>query len=143
MSGSTGSNGFNLSTVFDTVAKAVPDAEFVIWRDRRVRSAQVKEGGHRCSQHPLAAGPRAKRARPPPTEPSGDDLYILYPGGTTGMPKGVLWRNEDVYIAARGGRPAGSNVAYESYDDIAQAAVNGLGGMRMLMIPPLMHGAAQ
>ena len=31
------------------------------------------------------------------TELSGDDLYILYTGGTTGMPKGVMWRNEDLY----------------------------------------------
>ncbi len=30
-------------------------------------------------------------------EKSGDDLYILYTGGTTGMPKGVMWRNEDLY----------------------------------------------
>ncbi|MGZ4795022.1 MAG: acyl-CoA synthetase [Acidimicrobiia bacterium] len=30
-------------------------------------------------------------------EKSGDDLYILYTGGTTGMPKGVMWRNEDLF----------------------------------------------
>ena len=33
----------------------------------------------------------------PRAEKSGDDLYILYTGGTTGMPKGVMWRNEDLY----------------------------------------------
>ncbi len=33
----------------------------------------------------------------------GDDLYILYTGGTTGMPKGVLWRQEDIFFAAMGG----------------------------------------
>src|SRR5215217_2436560 len=40
----------------------------------------------------------------PPEEPSADDLYVLYTGGTTGMPKGVLWRQGDIYPAALGGR---------------------------------------
>src|SRR5262245_60818509 len=39
----------------------------------------------------------------PPQGLSPDDLYILYTGGTTGMPKGVLWRQEDIYLAAMGG----------------------------------------
>ena len=34
---------------------------------------------------------------------SSDDLYIAYTGGTTGMPKGVLWRHEDIFFGAMGG----------------------------------------
>src|SRR5207249_8073591 len=34
---------------------------------------------------------------------SPDDLYVLYTGGTTGMPKGVMWRAEDIFFAAMGG----------------------------------------
>ena len=77
-------------------------------------------------------------------EPSGDDLYILYTGGTTGMPKGVLWRQHDIFMSAMGGRPfmAGGQPLH-SYEDLA-AQVRAQGGFRsMLLIPPLMHGAAQ
>ena len=34
---------------------------------------------------------------------SSDDHYVLYTGGTTGMPKGVLWRHEDIFFGAMGG----------------------------------------
>jgi 3-oxocholest-4-en-26-oate---CoA ligase len=34
---------------------------------------------------------------------SSDDVYVAYTGGTTGLPKGVLWRHEDIFFAALGG----------------------------------------
>ena len=76
-------------------------------------------------------------------EPTGDDLYILYTGGTTGMPKGVLWRNDDIYVTSMGGTPFGTSEPFASYDAIAQAARDAGGTMKLLMIPPFMHGAAQ
>ena len=42
-------------------------------------------------------------------ERSGDDHYVLYTGGTTGMPKGVVWRQEDVFYALGGGIDAYTN----------------------------------
>ena len=54
-----------------------------------------------------ALAARRRRARSD-VRCSPDDLYILYTGGTTGMPKGVLWRQADIFIGALGGRgPAG------------------------------------
>jgi 3-oxocholest-4-en-26-oate---CoA ligase len=72
---------------------------------------------------------------------SPDDLYILYTGGTTGMPKGVLWRQHDIFIGAMGGRPFGQPEPFADLDAIVEASVNG--GAKMMSVAPLMHGAAQ
>ena len=72
---------------------------------------------------------------------SPDDLYILYTGGTTGMPKGVLWRQHDIFIGAMGGRPFGQKDPFPSLEAIVEASV--AGGARMMSVAPLMHGAAQ
>ena len=75
--------------------------------------------------------------------PSGDDLYILYTGGTTGMPKGVLWRQHDIFLSSMGGRPWGSDIALASHDELAEKVRASGGAMSMVMVPPFMHGAAQ
>ncbi|MFL6021724.1 MAG: AMP-binding protein, partial [Marmoricola sp.] len=79
----------------------------------------------------------------PLPEALGEDAFLLYTGGTTGMPKGVIWRQHDVYVAAMGGRPFGSADPFTSYEQIAEAARNGNGGICLLMTAPFMHGAAQ
>jgi fatty-acyl-CoA synthase len=78
----------------------------------------------------------------PPVQPSPDDLYILYTGGTTGMPKGVLWRQHDIFRAAMGGRTYGTWELVESTDHLI-GRVLPTDGVRVMSIPPLMHGAAQ
>lgn len=70
-----------------------------------------------------------------PNDLSPDDLYILYTGGTTGMPKGVLWRQEDIFIAAMGGP-----VPPKTIEEVVERARTG--GLRSLPAPPFMHGAA-
>src|SRR4029077_1035010 len=78
----------------------------------------------------------------PPVEPPPDDLYVLYTGGTTGMPKGVLWRQHDIFMSAFGGRNMATGELTQSYDEIAKR-VKPTPGARILPPPPLMHGAAQ
>src|SRR3954451_2385551 len=68
---------------------------------------------------------------------SPDDLYILYTGGTTGMPKGVLWRQHDIFLSVMGGR-AGTE-PHDSVDSIVEVAKTG--AMRVLPAAPFMHGA--
>lgn len=82
---------------------------------------------------------RAASAERPPLEWSPDDLYILYTGGTTGMPKGVLWRQHDVFVAALGGRRR-DGTPVESLDEILERAQSPV--IRSLPAPPFMHGAA-
>ena len=68
-----------------------------------------------------------------------DDFYIVYTGGTTGAPKGVLWRQADFLVAALGVRRRdGSDFA--SMDEIIEPARRR--NLRALPAPPLMHGAA-
>ncbi|KMO84729.1 acyl-CoA synthetase [Mycolicibacterium chubuense] len=81
-------------------------------------------------------------ADPPPVEPSPDDLYVLYTGGTTGMPKGVLWRQHDIFMTSFGGRSLYTGEAARSYDDIATRCAESP-GTTLMVLPPLMHGAAQ
>jgi acyl-CoA synthetase (AMP-forming)/AMP-acid ligase II len=70
---------------------------------------------------------------------SADDVYILYTGGTTGMPKGVMWRAEDVFFGAFGGGGVGNEIT--SPEEIADRARDGI-GTRCLPACPFMHGTA-
>ncbi|KAA1248774.1 acyl-CoA synthetase [Mycobacterium simiae] len=73
--------------------------------------------------------------------PSPDDLYVLYTGGTTGMPKAVLWRQHDIYMNAMGGRAFGTAEMVTSLEEIVERSRPG--GPGSMTAAPLMHGAAQ
>jgi fatty-acyl-CoA synthase len=71
---------------------------------------------------------------------SPDDLYVLYTGGTTGMPKGVMWRGEDIFFAALGGGNYGGpgiTAPEQIQDSIGEHQ------MCSMAFAPLMHGNAQ
>jgi acyl-CoA synthetase (AMP-forming)/AMP-acid ligase II len=73
---------------------------------------------------------------------SGSDLYILYTGGTTGLPKGVVWRHEDVFYALGGGVDPTTNTRIERPEQMVEKGRAGF-PMTFLPIAPLMHGATQ
>jgi len=83
-------------------------------------------------------------ARPPIGARSGDDLYLLYTGGTTGRPKGVMWRHEDIYFASLGGRgtPSQGVPALERPEDVRGRALGVDPIRRRLPLCPLIHGGA-
>lgn len=74
----------------------------------------------------VAVGPR-----------SGEDRYLLYTGGTTGQPKGVVWRQRDLFFAALGGGRPGEEPATDHVEVVAAAVA---GRRRCLPASPFLHG---
>jgi len=106
-----------------------------------LRSHLVLEDGTRAPAGPgrpyeeaLAAQPGARGFGPR----CGDDRYLVYTGGTTGLPKGVLWRHEDLFrnvvCALLGEIETPEAIATRGDDPF---------GMRTLTLSPLMHGGGQ
>jgi 3-oxocholest-4-en-26-oate---CoA ligase len=75
-------------------------------------------------------------------ERSADDIYLLYTGGTTGFPKGVMWRHEDIYRVLLGGTDFATGEFVKDEYDLAKAAAANPPMIRY-PIPPMIHGATQ
>ena len=75
-------------------------------------------------------------------ERSADDIYLLYTGGTTGFPKGVMWRHEDIYRVLFGGTDFATGEFVKDEHDLAKAAAANPPMIRY-PIPPMIHGATQ
>ena len=72
---------------------------------------------------------------------TGDDLYILYTGGTTGMPKGVLWRQADILLSVLGGEKEKTGEPISSLAEFVARAQRA--EHTVLIAPPFMHAAGQ
>jgi acyl-CoA synthetase (AMP-forming)/AMP-acid ligase II len=76
-------------------------------------------------------------------ERSPDDIYLLYTGGTTGYPKGVLWRHEDVWRTLGGGIDFATGEPLADEWEQIRRGTAGPTGMVRLAFAPLIHGSAQ
>ena len=104
----------------------LPDVRLVLQVDDG-SGADLLPGAVRYEEALAAATPR------PPEGLSPDDLYVLYTGGTTGMPKGTLWRQEDFLATCLGITGPADEVV---------AAAGRRSHLATLPSAPLMHGAA-
>jgi fatty-acyl-CoA synthase len=119
--------GSSFASVLDEIRDDVPSLRLLL---------QVRDDHH----HDLLPGAvwyedalAGASSQPPPVSASPDDLYILYTGGTTGMPKGVLWRQGDALVECFGASRTATRL-----DDFVEAAT---GMRRAVLAPPFMHGA--
>lgn len=73
---------------------------------------------------------------------TNDDEYVIYTGGTTGMPKGVVWRHEDIFFAGIGG---GDPMRLNGFVSSPAELIDRIIDFEMLTLPlaPMMHAAAQ
>jgi 3-oxocholest-4-en-26-oate---CoA ligase len=111
----------------------------------RLRHVVVLEDGgdaHRGDATPYEDALAAAGSKRPALSRSGDDLYILYTGGTTGTPKGVMWRHEDIFFAALGGGGFGQP-PIQTPEELATRVWPEDGRVTSLTLAPIMHGAAQ
>ncbi len=80
----------------------------------------------------------------PPWGRRGDDLLLLYTGGTTGMPKGVMWRQDDLFnVLGAGGQALLGIPPVTSVEELADRLNPDERGLVMLVACPLMHGTGQ
>ncbi|MBL4907773.1 MAG: AMP-binding protein, partial [Sneathiella sp.] len=84
---------------------------------------------------------KAASTEKPATNPSPDDLYMIYTGGTTGMPKGVLWKQSDFLASMLGGRHEDGTPITE-IQEFADKAIHSKTSSS-LAAPPYMHGTGQ
>ncbi|MFP3899597.1 MAG: acyl-CoA synthetase [Acidimicrobiia bacterium] len=115
----------SLEATVASVVDALPDVRFTL----------VTGDDHEAA---LAAAPADR----PAVERRDDDHYIMYTGGTTGMPKGVVWRHDDAFFACiGGGDPMRTSGPVERPDQLPERIVDQ--PVVYMSLAPLMHAAAQ
>ena len=123
--------------VVEAVAPKVPGLDTFVVVDDGSGAERGSYGGVDYEAALSAAGPERDFA---PRSP--DDVYMLYTGGTTGYPKGVVWRQEDVWRVLGGGIDFLTGIPVADEWSQSKRGVE-TGGMVRLCLAPLIHGNAQ
>ena len=150
----------NYRYVDDELSYLLADSDAImVVHDAPVRDRAVRVAGDLTAVDVDDLGAALTAASPARDfgERSPDDHYVLYTGGTTGMPKGVVWRQEDIFFGALGGgNPGGPPIT--APEDIARSVVdNPAQRLRAFLAPdepgpaqyvalalgPLMHASGQ
>jgi len=118
-------------------AQDAPDLDLFVVLEDRIEHTAARNGALQATPYEVALAQASPDRDFPPR--SSDDLYVLYTGGTTGMPKGVLWRSEDIFEAAM--RVGRSPAPLSAPEDLTRHLTQP--GAAALLLAPLMHGAAQ
>ena len=139
----TSSRVLHERTYAPLVAACMPKHDKLRVARGHARRARTRRRVRRRRRTAGCCGTTRSAARAPTatsSERSDDDLYIVYTGGTTGFPKGVMWRHEDFWRVLGGGIDFYTGEPLEEYDQSKQAT-----DPRMVTFPlsPLMHGGAQ
>ncbi|MCF3132384.1 acyl-CoA synthetase [Streptomyces olivochromogenes] len=122
----------------DRVAAALPRTEKL---RHLVRVGTARSGAAEVTAVDFAAAEAAGSPGRGFPARSADDQFIIYTGGTTGMPKGVMWRQEDLFFAGLGGgAPTGEPV--QKPEELAERVAAGGSGITFFPTPPLMHGTS-
>jgi 3-oxocholest-4-en-26-oate---CoA ligase len=141
-----------LAPVVAAAAPAAPGLRGLVEIDdgSQARASQARASQARASEPlqptmPNTAYEEALAAASPERDfpaRSGDDVYIIYTGGTTGYPKGVMWRHEDIWRTLAGGMDF---ITGEPLPDEWAQSRKGLdtGEFVKLCAAPLIHGNAQ
>ncbi len=117
------------------VASRVPKLRALL----AIEDGSAIERGRASDYETLLVAASPERGFPART---ADDHYVIYTGGTTGMPRGVMWRHEDVFFAGlQGGNPGGT--AIERPQELASIALENTDPLTFLPAAPFIHGAAQ